>query len=310
MKAAKITAYGKADVIEIKDVESPKLKDEQVLVEVKAASLNPIDYKVRLGYLAQMFPDPAVVVLGSDFSGIVKEVKGDLGLKVGDEVYGNGSILNGGSGAFAEYVVANASNTALKPKSLDFQEAAALPLAGASALQAIEEHIKVKPGQTILITGGSGGIGSFAIQIAKASGGYVAATASKKNLEFVKSLGADLSLDRDEDFAKEISEYDGVFDTTGNSEVINKSLEVLKKGGVIVGMSGGIDEEKAKALGVQAISQSTKTSSDKLKRIAELVDGGKIKVEVDKVFEFEEIKQAFEYLENGHPKGKVVIEIH
>lgn len=309
MRAAKINSYGKSDVIEIQEIKTPELKDGQIMVEVKAASLNPIDYKVRLGYLSQMLPDPDTVVLGSDFAGIVKEIKGASEFTVGDEVYGNGSILNGGSGSLAEMVTANSGNAALKPKSLDFVESAALPLAAASALQAIEEHINIQKGQKILIQGGAGGIGSLAIQIAKADGAYTAVTASKASLDFVKSLGADLVIDRDEDFVGKVSEYDAVFDTTGNAEVVNKSMEVLKKGGILVAMTGGVDEDRAKELGIQAISQNTKTSSNKLKRIAELIDQGKIKAEVDKVFDFDQVKEGFDYLENDHPKGKVVIKI-
>lgn len=310
MKAAQINKYGGSEVIEIDDnTQRPSLKENQILTEVYAASVNPIDYKIRLGYLKDVIKS-LPITLGTDFSGKVVEVaKGVSEYKIGDEVYGNALVLGGGSGTMAEFVAANTANIALKPQSLDFTESAALPLAAASALQAIEEHIQIKEGQKVLIQGGAGGIGSLAIQIAKMHGAYVAATTSPQTIDFVKSLGTDEVIDyTSQDFTEIIKEYDAVFDTAGG-ETAEKSLQVLKKGGIIVSMAAQFDQAEVEKLGVIAISQQTNTNSEKLKRIAELVDQGKLKVEIDKVFSLDQVKEAFDYLEKEHPKGKVAIQI-
>lgn len=310
MKAAQINKYGGSNVIEINPNTSiPQIDTGKILVEVYAASLNPFDYKLREGYMKDSVKS-LPITLGTDFAGIVKEVSSDItDLKAGDEVYGNANLFNGGSGTIAEFVSAKTDKTALKPKTLDFIKSAALPLVASSALQAIEEHINLQSGQKILIQGGGGGIGSLAIQIAKNVGAYVAATASEETMDFVKSLGADQVIDyKKEDFTKIISGFDAVFDTVGG-ETAEKSMQVVKKGGIVVSMVGPLDQTKAQELGITAIAQSTKTTSEKLKRIAELVDSGKLQAEVDKVFPLEETAQAFDYLENEHPKGKVVIQI-
>lgn len=310
MKAAQIKNYGGTKIIEVnEDASKPDPKENQVLVEVVAAGLNPIDYKIREGYLKDAIK-ALPITLGTDFAGMVAEVGSAASdYKTGDQVYGNAIVLGGGSGTLAEFVAANIANIATKPRSLDFIQAAALPLAAASALQAIEEHINIKKGQKILIQGGAGGIGSLAIQLAKMHGAYVAATTGPETLEFVKSLGADLVIDYStQNFEDLIQDYDAVFDTVGG-ETATKSLKLLKQDGVIVSMAGQFDEEETKKLGVTAISQVTKTTADKLKRIAQLIDQGKLKAEVDKVFPLEQVREAFDYLEKAHPKGKVVVKI-
>ncbi len=310
MKAVQINKFGGSEVIEVnKDAIKPVLKQGQVLVEVYAAGINPIDYKIRNGNLKdaiKTFP----VTLGTDFAGVVAEIsEGSNDFKTGDEVYGNAIILGGGSGTLAEYVSANISATSLKPASLNFIEAGGLPLAAASALQAIEEHIQIKRGQKILIHGGGGGIGSLAVQIAKMHGAYVAATSGPESLDFVKSLGADEVIDyKSQDFTEIFKDYDAVFDTAGG-ETARKSLPVLKPGGIIVSMGTQFDPEDVEKYNITAIAQNTKSTADKFKRIAELVDAGKLKAEIDKVFPLDEAKEAFEYLEKGHPKGKVVVKI-
>lgn len=309
MKAAQINQYGGSKVIGLVDAPKPQLKEGQVLVEVIAASVNPIDYKIRLGYLKDAIKS-LPITLGTDFAGVVAEVgSGVSEYKVDDEVYGNAIILGGGSGTIAQFAAVNIGNMALKPKTLDFIESAALPLAAASALQAIEEHIRIKVGQKILIQGGAGGIGSLAIQLSKMHGAYVAATTNSETLEFVKSLGADEVIDYiTQDFTKIIKDFDAVFDTAGGETAI-KSLRVLKKGGIIVSMSGQFDPAEAEKYGITVISQQTNTNAQKLKRIAELVDSGKLKAAVDKVFPLRQVSEAFDYLEKEHPKGKVVIKI-
>lgn len=310
MKAAQFSSYGGPEVIQINTFSNPTLKPGQILVENFAASINPIDWKVRAGYLQKMVPLQLPVTLGGDFAGKVVEIADDVSnVTVGDEVYGQASILNGSSGAMAEVVAANVANASLKPKRVNFEEGAALPLAGGSALQAIEEHIKLQEGQKILIHGGAGGIGHFAIQIAKALGGYVATTVSAKDSDFAKTLGADEVIDyKTQQFEEILRDYDAVFDTVGG-ETTDKSFRILKKGGVIVSMAGQPNLELAQKFGITAIGQKSKVDTARLNRLTELVESGKIKVHIDKIFSLEQAKEAFVHQEKDHPQGKVVIQI-
>ncbi len=310
MKAVQINSYGGIEVLEInQNTPVPSPKDGQVLVENHAASINPIDWKIRAGYLKEMAPLSFPTTLGGDFAGIVKEVGKNTNFKVGDEVYGQAIVLNGGSGSFAEEIAANATNIARKPKTVSFEKASALPLVGTSAVQALEEHIKLQKDQKILIHGGAGGIGHIAIQLAKALGAYVATTVSSDNMDYVKELGADEVIDyKNQAFEDLLKEFDAVFDTVG-VEATDKSFKVLKKAGIIVSMLGQPNPELAQEYGVTAIGQNTVTNTAHLDRLAALIDSGKIKVHVDKVFPLEEVKEAFKHLEEDHPRGKVVLKI-
>lgn len=311
MKAAQINSYGEPEVIQVSDnTPKPTLKSGQVLVENYAASINAIDWKFRAGYLLKMAPVPLPATLGGDFAGIVTEVGEDISdFKVGNQVYGQAIILNGGSGSIAEYVAANMANTSLKPKTASFEEASALPLAGVSAVQALEEHIKLQKDQKILIHGGAGGIGHIAIQLAKSVGAYVATTVKAEDMEFVKSLGADEAIDyTSQKFEELLKEYDAVFDTVGG-ETTDKSFQVLKKGGILVSMLGEPKQELSQKYEVTAIGQGTQTDTTRLTRLTELVDAGKIKVHIDKIFPLKQVQEAFTYQEKIHPKGKVVLQI-
>jgi alcohol dehydrogenase len=310
MKAAHVAEYGGSDVIEIVDVEKPALGDNHLLVEVRAASINPFDAKLRQGLFKDGIPMQFPYIPGADYAGFVREVgKGVEGYAAGDEVYGHAIILQGSSGAFAEYTAANVANTAKKPTSIDFIAASSLPLVGSSAVQALEEHMQLKRNQKILIHGGAGGIGSVAIQIAKHIGAYVATTVSADDKEFVRSLGADKIVDyKSEKFENEVKDFDAVYDTVGGA-VMEKSFDILRRGGVLVSMVGEPSQEKATTLGVTAIAQQTKTNTEHLKRVAELVEQGAITPHVDTVFPFERIREAFDRLETGSPRGKVVLKI-
>jgi alcohol dehydrogenase len=311
MKSVQYSVYGGVDVLNIvTNTAEPSIRKGQLLVEVKAASINPIDYKVRQGYMKQFAPVTFPSTIGGDFAGIVTKVSDDVtGFKVGDHVYGQAIVLNGGSGTFAEFVTANAANTARKPEKISFLEAASLPLAGASAVQALEELIKLKKGQKILIHGGAGGIGSIAIQLAKSAGATVTATVSEKDIPFVKAAGADVIIDyHKQAFEKDLHDFDAVFDTVGG-ETAARSFPVIKKGGILVSMGGQPDKALAEKAGVIAIGQMTSTDTNHLKRLAELVDNGSIKPLVDKVFSLDQAKEAFTYAEQSHPQGKVVLKI-
>jgi len=316
MKAAQINSYGDPSVIHINEnTPEPTLKPGQILVENAAASINPFDGKIRAGYLQKMIPLTFPVTLGGDFAGTVMQVAKDVvDFTAGDNVYGQAIILNGGSGTMAELVAANVANTALKPTKLRLEAAAALPLVGVSSLQALEDHMHLQKGQNVLIHGGAGGIGHIAIQVAKALGAYVVATAKTEDVDFVTSLGADRVLDyKTQKFEEILTDFDGVYDTVGG-ETTDKSFLVLKKGlpagrqgGILVSMAGQPNEELAKKYGVTAIGQNTKTDTTHLTRLAKLVDSGKITVHVDKVFPLENVQDAFIYQEKIHPRGKVVI---
>jgi NADPH:quinone reductase-like Zn-dependent oxidoreductase len=313
MRAAQMDEYGGISVIKIRaDAPKPAADEGQVLIEVRAASLNAIDSGIRQGYLQQMLPLSFPVTLGGDFSGVVAELgQGVSEFKIGDEVYGQASVFLGGSGTLAEFAAAKAVFTGYKPKSIIFPEAAALPLTGVSATQALIEHMDLKAGQKILVHGGAGGIGTYAIQIAKYLGAYVATTASAKDIDYVEELGADEVIDyKSQVFEDLLHDYDAVLDTVGSAgDTYARSFRVLKKGGTLVSMLEQPNEELMAQYGVNAIYQFTQPTTERLAKLAELVDQGVVKVYIDKTFPLEQISDAFSYRETGNPRGKVVVEI-
>ncbi|HEX5797300.1 MAG TPA: NADP-dependent oxidoreductase [Candidatus Saccharimonadales bacterium] len=310
MKAAQISEYGDSSVLQINEVEKPVPKPKQVVVEVYAASLNPFDTSVRAGYVKDSMPIQLPATLGGDIAGVVSEVGDNVdSLGVGDKVYGQASVVAGNSGAFAEFAATSAKQIAKSPSNLDFKQAASLPLVGVSAMQAVSEHIDLKPGQKIFIHGGAGGIGTIAIQIAKHLGAYVATTATGDGISLVKNLGADEIIDyRSRDFSEVLNGFDAVFDTVGGDD-FNKSFPILKKGGIAVTMIAQPDEAKARELGVTVVRQGTRVNTKKLNLLTKLVEEGVLVPQVNKVFPLEKIKEAFEAREGGATKGKVVITI-
>ena len=311
MKAAQINRYGGSDTVEINEnAPTPAMSPGHVLIEVRAAGVNPVDWKVREGYMQQMVPLQFPATLGGDFSGIITDVcSGFSGFTKGDEVYGQASVLGGGSGSFAEFLSVSSATVARKPKNVGHAEAAALPLAGVSALQALTEHIQLASNQKILIHGGAGGIGTFAIQLAKHLGATAAATASADDAQYVRDLGADQVINHQtQQFEDVIRDYDAVFDTVGG-ETYARSFKVLNKGGVIVSMVEQPNAELMQQYGVTAIAQFTQVSTERLTKLAELVDQGVLKVHIDKTFPLEQAGAALAYLQTGHSRGKVVLEI-
>ncbi len=311
MNAAQINKYGGNEVVEInKNAQRPSVAKGKILVEVHAAGLNPVDWKIREGHFQQMAPLKFPVTLGGDFSGVVVDLgEGVSGFKKGDEVYGSTIILGGGSGSFAEFALANAKAVANKPKKASYVEAAALPLAGVSALQALLDHMDLNKGQKILIHGGAGGIGTFAIQIARHLGAYIATTVGKKDIQHTKGLGADEVIDyKDQAFEEMLKDFDAVFDTVGG-QTYEMSFRVIKKGGIIVSMLEQPNKELMDQYGVKAIGQFTQITSDRLSKLAELVDKGVIRLHIDKTFPLDQAGEALQYLQTGHPRGKVVVEV-
>lgn len=311
MVAVQINTYGSYNVLAVnREVPRPVISDKQALVEVYAASINPFDWKLRSGYLKNNIPLKFPFTLGGDFSGRIIEIReNSSGLQIGDEIYGQANAISGASGAFAEYAAVNIRNVAKKPATTDMMEAAALPLVGISAIKAIEEHIIIRKGQKILIHGGAGGIGGIAIQMAKSAGAYVTTTVSQKDVNYVRSLGADKVIDyHKEHFESVLKDYDAAFDTVGG-EVTNKSFLILKKGGVLVSMAGKPDDSLTQKYGIRTIRQNTITNTKNLTRLSELVDSGMIKIHIDKIFPIHEVRNAFRFQEEGHPRGKVVLKI-
>jgi NADPH:quinone reductase-like Zn-dependent oxidoreductase len=311
MRAAQINKYGGSDVVEInKNAAKPAVAAGRVLVEVYAAGINPVDWKIREGYMSKMVPLPFPATLGGDFSGVIQEVgAGVTGFKKGDEVYGRDGFPATGSGSFADMISVDTKVIALKPKNLNHVEAAALPLTGLSAIQALTEHIGLTKGKKILIHGGAGGIGSMAIQLAKHLGAYVATTAAEKDISFVKQLGADQAIDyKKQSFDNILKDYDAVYDTVGG-ETYTRSHKVLKKGGIIVSMLEQPKADLMKQYGVKAIGQFTQPSAERLKKLTDLVEKGVIKVHVDKTFPLEQAREALDYQQQGKAVGKVVIKI-
>lgn len=313
MKAVQINKYGGSEVLKINDIPEPNVGKNQVLVEVYAASINPIDWKIRDGYMKEYgwldqlkFP----VTLGGDFSGLVKEIENNASdLKINDEVYGFANILYGGSGSFAQLATLNNNNLAKKPKNLGHNEAASLPLVGTSALQAIVDLMKLRSGQKILVHGGAGGIGSIAIQLAEHIGAYVATTVGAEDQEYVKGLGADEAIDyKNQKFEEILKDYDAVFDTVGGETTTN-SFKVLRKSGILVSMLGEPDKKLTEEYGTVSIGLNAEISAQNLKRLTKLVEDGKIKPQVDKVFPLEQPKEAFDYQEKNSPRGKVVLKV-
>jgi alcohol dehydrogenase len=311
MKSAQINKYGSSEVIEINQSTSePTVSSGKVLVIIKAAGVNPADWKIREGGLQQLVSLQFPSTLGHDFSGVIKQVGEGVSpsdFKQGEEVYGQAGVISGGSGAFAEMALANTESIAHKPKRLSHAEAAGLPLVGVSAWQALVENIGLSKGQKILIHGGAGGIGSIAIQLAKYLDADVATTVSINDKQFVQELGADVVIDyKTQTFEDLLHDYDAVFDTVGG-ETYRRSFKVIKKGGVIVSMLEQPNSELMSQYGVKAIFQFTQADRERLTKLTRWVDENNIRVNVEKTFSLDEAGDALDYQKDVHPRGKVVL---
>jgi NADPH:quinone reductase-like Zn-dependent oxidoreductase len=284
-----------------------------VLVTVKAAGVNPVDWKVREGFFKQMAPLQFPATLGMDFSGVIEKVGEGVSssdLKQGDEVYGQAGVLMGGSGAFAEMALAKSDTLAHKPRTLSHEHAAGLPLVGVSAWQALVETMRLSKGQKILIHGGAGGIGSIAIQLAKHLGAYVATTVSTNNIQFVKEdLGADEVIEYKSQRFEDIlpHDYDAVIDTVGG-ETYTRSFKALKRGsGIIVSTLEQPNQELIDQFGVKAVWLFSQVNKERLTRLAEWVDQNNIRVNVERTFPLDEARTALDYQRDVHPRGKIVL---
>lgn len=310
MKAVQLEEYGSADVIKFADIPKPEVLPNRVLVEVHAASVNPVDWKIMVGELKDSMPMKFPMTMGGDFSGeIVAIGDGVKDFSIGEAVFGYANIGRGGSGSFAEFATVDPQYIVRKPDNISFLEAAALPMTGIRAWQVLVKYIQLKPEQKILLHGGGGGIGNLAIQIAKQIGAYVATTCSPKDIEFVRSLGADKVLDyKTTHFEEVLQDFDAVFDTIGG-ETFRKSFQVLSKGGVIVSMLGKPDQELLDRYDVQFLEQGKELSREAFEGLSLLAGEAKIKAVIDEVFPFENAKEALTKQQYEHIQGKIVLNI-
>ncbi|MDG1439606.1 MAG: NADP-dependent oxidoreductase [Flavobacteriales bacterium] len=326
MKALQIVKYGNIeDSLVFNEVHKPTVLVNDVLIEIQAAAINPIDKSIILGNLQGLLPIPLPSTSAYDVSGIVVEKGNEVSnFEIGDLVYSR--VPQEQMGTLAEYVAVNSNAVSKKPSNISFEKAAGLPLAGLTALQSLE-YAGIKENDKVLIHAGSGGVGSFAVQYAKAKGAYVYTTTSTSNVKWVKELGADRVIDyKTEDYKSIAKDVDVVFDTLGKNYSL-ESFEVVKTGGIVVSVVGPLDEASAKMFGMAdyklpeelANASNEKNAEYKfifmhpngehLNKIKSLVEDGKIKPIIDKVYPFAESVQAFTHLATGRAKGKIVIKI-
>jgi NADPH:quinone reductase-like Zn-dependent oxidoreductase len=306
MKAAVFHEYD--GPVEIAEVARPKLQDSSVLVEVYAASLNPIDNILRAGFLRQMLELTFPHVKGYDVSGTVVEIgKNVKNVKIGDEVFARPNQMDAGS--VAEFARIQEDELAIKPSNMTHEQAASVPLAGLTAWQALVTKGKIKEGNKVLIHAGSGGVGTLAIQIAKHFGAFVATTTSGKNVGLVKELGADLVIDyTTQNFEDELSDCDLVIDTIGG-ETLARSFKVLKKGGTMVSVKSQDNENLAEKYGVHFEWFFMSPDGKMLFELAKLISQGTVKTVIDSVFHMDQAAEAFDRLSTGRAKGKIVIAV-
>ncbi|MGB2517348.1 MAG: NADP-dependent oxidoreductase [Pseudomonadales bacterium] len=307
MKAVQIYAFGGREVLELNDIAIPEAKQGEVLIKIHAASVNPVDWKIRQGYLQPLLNHALPLTMGWDVSGEVVAVGGGvIHLKVGDEVYSRPNIANNGS--YAEYMTASAEEVALKPKSLTWQEAAGVPLAGLTAWQGLYELANIEAGEQVLIHGGSGAVGQFAIQLAKLRGATVYTTTSARNTDLVLSLGADHAIDYQQVDFSELRDMDVVLDTIGG-EVQDKSWKTIKPGGRLLSIVQTPDEAVAASHGVTASFYFIEPDRSQLEEMARLADAGKLIVNIDSEFSLDQVADAHERSESGRAQGKIIINV-
>lgn len=332
MKAFVINQYGKKSDLHAIEMPVPSLQEHDVLVEIYAAGVNPLDTKIKNGEFKPLLPYQLPLILGHDVAGVVVEVGAKVQrFKVGDEVYARPADMR--IGAFAEYIAIHENDVGMKPNNITMEEAASLPLVSLTAWQALVEKAQLTMGQKIFIQAGSGGVGTIAIQMAKHLGATVATTTSQANVDLVKRLGADVIIDyKKQDFETVLHNYDVVLNSQ-DTATLKKSLTVLKPNGIMISISGPLDPDFAKAAGLpwilrvlmRLLSFSVrrkaqqlnvnytflymKASGSQLTEITKLVDSGVIQPVVDRVFPFAETNEAMKYIESGRVKGKVIIKM-
>ncbi|WP_233810021.1 NADP-dependent oxidoreductase [Paraburkholderia sp. HP33-1] len=332
MKAFVVDRYGRKNGVRAGNMPVPELREDDVLIQIHAAGVNPLDSKIRDGEFKLILPYRLPLILGNDLAGVVVRAGSRVRkFKPGDEVYARPPKDR--IGTFAEFIAITEDAVALKPKTLSMEEAASIPLVGLTAWQALVERGQLKKGQKVLIHAGSGGVGTFAIQLAKHLGATVATTASAANAGLMKQLGADTVIDyKKDDFAAVLKDCDVVLDTQGGN-TLEKSLQVLKPGGKLIGIAGPPDPDFARQMGASWFLKAAmrflsyrirkaarrrdvgysflfmRADGDQLAQIAKLVDIAAVRPVIDRIFPFESTQEAVAYVETGRAKGKVVVKI-
>ena len=308
MKAIVAHEYGGPNVLKVEEVPVPTPKEDEMLVKVFAAGVNSFDGVLRSGKYAKPNGTQLPWHPGYDIAGVVEKVGGKVNkFKVGDAIFAYITILKGGG--YAEYALAKESDAALKPKTLSFVEAAGVPSVALTAWQAMVDKANVQSGQVVLIHGGSGGVGMFAVPFAKIRGAKVFATASTANQDFLKQLGADVPIDyktqKFEDIAKDV---DVVIDGVGG-ETLARSYPIVKKGGIVVSLSDRVDQAQLAKYGIRGTSVAVQNNGDELAQIGKLIDEGKIKVTVSETFPLADANKAQAKADLGHTRGKIVLKV-
>lgn len=306
MDAIRVSEFGDRSVLKVVAIGRPEPGEGEMLVRVYAASVNPVDWKIRQSGARMGRSVPYTP--GFDVSGVVESVgSGVTKFNAGDAVFAMLDLRRGG--AYAQYAIVKESEAAMKPAKVSHVDAAAVPLAALTAWQALFDTAKLERGQTVLIHGGSGGVGAFAVQLSKAMGAKVFATSSKENLEFLKQLGADEAIDyRAQKFDEIVKDADVVLDTVGG-ETQQRSIGVLKKGGMLVSIVGVSAKKQADEAGVRVAGILVKANGEQLAEIAKLIDDGKVKPFVSVTLPLSEVAKAHEQSESGHTRGKIVLRV-
>jgi len=303
--AIQVHDYGDVDQLKLELIAQPEPREGEVLVRVYAAGVNPVDWKIRMGMLKDFRPSTFPYVPGTDLAGVVEKVGPGVSVfQRGQEVFGRSS-----NGSYAAYSIAPANALALKPKTLSFDEAATIPVGATTAWQGIFDHGNLQPGQRVLILGGAGGVGLFAVQFARWKGAHVISTASTNNVDFVRSLGSETVIDYTKKRVEnEIHDVDMVFDTVGGG-ALTSVWPALKRGGTLVTIAGQPDEAKAREFGVHIASFSAQVNTELLSTFAHLIDDGQIKVVISTTFPLSEASKAHEISQSGHGRGRIVLHI-
>ncbi len=315
MKAVVIESFGDVEKLHLEDIPTPQPTDNEVQIQIRYTSVNPVDWKIREGYLKNRLPHEFPLIPGWDASGVVALVgKNVKNFKKGDEVFAYCRKPVVKWGTYAEYICFDANNVALKPKNITFAQAAAIPLVGLTAWQALFDYAKLKRNESILIHAGAGGVGNFAIELAKNAGAKVYTTARKENHAYVKQLGADIAIDyQTQNFAAEIKKLvpqglDVVFDMLGG-EILQQSIELLKPQGRLISIYEQMDPNLAKKKNIQFSYVFVAPNGGELKQIADLISAGKVPIPHIEEMKLEEAAQAQEKIRQGHTRGKIVLKI-
>lgn len=307
MKAIQMKSYGGAEVLNYDEVPMPEPQADEILVRIHATAVNPVDWKIRAGYLQGWLQHQLPLIPGSEFAGVVAAVGADVSaLKAGDEVYGYGSLVR--CGAYAEFIVVKETEITAKPHNLDFNHAAAIPVGALTAWQAFD-LAGLSAGQTVLIHAAAGGVGSMAVQIAKARGAHVIGTASARNADFVKSLGADEVIDyTTAKFEDIVQDADMVFDLIGG-DTQARSFGVLRSGGWLVSVVNPPSPEESEKHGVRSAMLAVQPNAAQLQAMTALVEAGKVKTFVETVLPLSDARQAHELSQQGRTRGKIVLQV-